>query len=138
MRTYEQDYAGWAEDTASAIEAGKFDEIDLLALADEVRDLGKSERYRLESALRVLLLHLLKTKYQPEKATPTWQASINIQRRRVAKYLRESPSLRPCLPALLAEAYGDARIEAGGETDLDIRTFPEVCEWTLHEVLGDY
>jgi hypothetical protein len=45
--------------------------------------------------------------------------------------------LRPCLPALLAEAYGDARIEAAGETGLDLKTFPEVCEWTLYEVLGD-
>ncbi len=66
------------------------------------------------------------------------RASIGIQRRHAAKYVRESPSLLPCLPAPLAEAYGDARIEAAGETGLEIKILPEVCEWTLYQVLGDY
>ena len=67
MRTYEQDYAGWVEDTARAIEDGRFNEIDRTALADEVRDLGKNERDRLVSALCVLVMHLLKTRYQPDR-----------------------------------------------------------------------
>jgi len=53
IRTYEQDYAGWVEDTAKAIEEERFCEIDRVALADEVRDLGRIERRELESALRV-------------------------------------------------------------------------------------
>jgi hypothetical protein len=69
LRAYTEDYAGWVEDTARAIEDGRFDDIDRAALAGEVRDLGKSEGARIESALRILLLHLLKTKYQPEKRT---------------------------------------------------------------------
>jgi len=135
MRAYEQDYAGWVEDTARAIEEGRFSEIDRVALADEVRDLGKSERRELESALRVLLLHLLKHRYQPEKRTRSWEASIRVQRKHLAKFLRESPSLRRELPELLADAYDQARIEAADETGIDFDTFPEVCEWTVAEVL---
>jgi hypothetical protein len=67
LRTYTDDYAGWIEDTACAIEAGQFSEIDRAALADEVRDLGKLERSELESALEVLIMHLLKARYQPQK-----------------------------------------------------------------------
>ena len=44
MRAYEQDYAGWVEDTARAIEEGRFSEIDRVALADEVRDLANAGR----------------------------------------------------------------------------------------------
>ncbi len=136
LRAYTEDYAGWVEDTAKAIEEGRFEEIDRSALADEVRDLGKSERRELRSALSVLLRHLLKTKYRPEKASRSWQATIRVQRQHIAEFMEESPSLRRDLPKLLAGAYDNARIDAANETSLDIDAFPEVCEWTITEVLG--
>ncbi len=136
LRAYKDDYAGWVEDTARAIEDGRFEDIDRSALADEVRDLGKSERRELRSALSGLLRHLLKTKYQPEKASGSWQATIRIQRKYIEEFLEESPSLRQDLPKLLAAAYDNARIDATNETGLDIDTFPETCEWTMAEVLG--
>jgi hypothetical protein len=135
MRAYEQDYAGWVEDTARAIEEGRFSEIDRVALADEVRDLAKTERARIESALRMLLIHLLKAKYQPQKHTRSWDNTIGVQRLHLTKYLRESPSLRPRLPEILADAYETARFDAENETGLMLDTFPETCEWTLAEVL---
>jgi len=136
MRAYEKDYAGWVEDTALAIEEGRFTEIDRVALADEVKGLGITERDRIEIVLRVLVRHLLKTKYQPEKRTRSWELSIRVQRKHLAKYLRHSPSLRPELPELLSDAYDNARIEAANETGLDPDTFPEACEWTIAEILG--
>ena len=63
-------------------------------------------------------------------------ASVRVQRKQLAKFLRESPSLRPEFPELLADAYDKARIEAADETGIDIDTFPETCEWTVPEVLG--
>ncbi len=135
MRGYEQDYAGWVEDTARAIEEGRFSEIDRVALADEVRDLGNTEKARIESALRVLLIHLLKLKYQPERHTRSWDNTISVQRTHVAKYLRGSPSLRARLPEILADAYQIARYDAENQTGLMLDTFPETCEWTVAEVL---
>jgi hypothetical protein len=102
-----------------------------------VRDLGKAERRQLERALCVLLMHLLKTKYQPEKQTRSWEASIRVQRKQVAEFLEESPSLRPKLPTLITEAYDQARIDAANETGLDIDTFPDACEWSAAEILAD-
>ena len=96
-RSYADDYAVWIEDTARAIEDGRFNEIDRAALADEVRDLGKAERRELRSALEVLLMHMLKTKYQSEK-TRSWELTIRIQRKHAVRFLAESPSLRPDLP----------------------------------------
>jgi uncharacterized protein DUF29 len=118
MRAYEQDYAGWVEDTVRAIEERRLGEIDLIALADKVKGLEITERDRVESALRVLVVHLLKMKYQPDKRTRSWEASILVQRKHLAKYLRQSPSLRPELPELLSDAYDNARIEAANETGL--------------------
>lgn len=136
ITAYRDDYVQWVEDTARAIEEGRFDQIDRTALADEVRDLGKTETRELESALGVLLMHLLKTRYQPEKHTRSWEAGVRVQRRHIAKFLKESPSLRPKLPELLSDAYDQARIDAANETGLDIDIFPETCEWPAAEVLG--
>jgi hypothetical protein len=136
ITAYQDDYVQWVEDTACAIEEGRFAEIDRSALADEVRDLGKTETRELRSALCALLLHLLKARYQPEKRTRSWDASVRVQRRHIAKFLQESPSLGPKLPELLSDAYDEARIDAANETGLDIDTFPETCEWQSAEILG--
>ena len=136
-RSYTDDYAGWIEDTARAIEDGRFSDIDRAALADEVRDLGKTERRELQSALSILLLHMLKTKYQPEKKSKSWAQSIKVQRKHANRFLEESPSLRPEVPKLLAIAYDDARIGAAEETGIDIDVFLEACEWSVAEVLAD-
>ncbi len=70
---------------------------------------------------------LLKTKYQPEKQTRSWEATIGVQRKHLAKFLRQSPRLRPELPEFLEDVYDDPRIAAANETGLDIYTFPEGC-----------
>ncbi len=137
MRTYEQDYAGWAEDTAKAIEEGRWSEIDRAALTDEVLDLGKSDRRAIVSMFEVLLVHLLKCRYQPDKKTRSWENSIAIQRLHLAERFEESPSLRVQAAALMATAYKAARFEAANDSGLDVAVFPEACEWRIAEVLGD-
>jgi Domain of unknown function DUF29 len=103
---------------------------------NEVSDLGKRERRQITSALRILLLHMLKMKYRPEKQTPSWELSILEERRRVGRYLRESPSFRASLDELVADAYEDALYHAERETGLSLVDFPERCEWNIEEVLG--
>jgi hypothetical protein len=136
-RSYAEDYAGWVEDTARAIEDGRFCDIDRAALADEVRDLGKTERREIRSALEVLLMHMLKTRYQPEKQTRSWALTMRVQRKHIAQFLKESPSLRREVPEMVAIAYDTARIQAADETGLELDAFPEECEWTVAEVLAE-
>ncbi|MDQ2775644.1 MAG: DUF29 domain-containing protein [Acidobacteriota bacterium] len=136
MRTYEQDYAGWAQDTAKAIEEGRWAEIDRAALADEVLDVSKSDRRAIVGMFEVLLVHLLKRRYQPDRETRSWEYSIAVQRLHLAERFEESPSLRAQATALLRTAYKAARLEAANDTGLDVTTFPETCEWMIDEVLG--
>jgi len=133
--SYTTDYFEWTQETARAIEAGRFEEIDRVALADEVRDLGKSERARIESSLRLLLAHALKLQYQPEKETRSWHHTIEVQRLHLKRYLKDSPSLRARLGELIADAYEIARYDAEAETGLNIDTFPETCPWTPEQLL---
>jgi uncharacterized NAD(P)/FAD-binding protein YdhS len=137
VRAYERDYAGWAEDTAKAIEEGRFSEIDRAALADEVASLGRSAKRELTSSLRVLLTHMLKARYQHERHTRSWDDTIRRERRNANKFLTESPSLKTQLDAILADAYEDAIYQAESETRLALNTFPVRCEWTMSEILGE-
>jgi hypothetical protein len=134
---YDDDFFAWTQETARAIIEGRFDEIDRTALADEVESLGKRDRREVGSRLAMIVMHLLKLKYQPEKETRSWQESISEQRTQLALVLRDSPSLRVTAPALLEEYYATARSKAARQTCLSLETFPETCPWTLAETLGE-
>ncbi len=60
MRTYQEDYAGWAEDPAKAIEEARWNDIDREALADEVESLAGRDRREIKCRLQVLLMQLSK------------------------------------------------------------------------------
>lgn len=79
----------------------------------------------------MLLLHLLKWTYQPERRGRSWQRGILLARQHLDRRLRESPSLRPELPVFMAEAYTDARRPAALETNIPERTFSATCPWSL-------
>jgi len=130
-RLYDTDYHAWTRRTAADLRAGRLDAVDLCAVAEEIEDLGKSERRALESCLAQLLLHLLKWDKQPELRGVSWQVSIRKQRRRLERILSESPSLRACLPELVVTAYEDAVDDAISETGLAPEVFPPVCPYTI-------
>jgi Domain of unknown function DUF29 len=90
-----------------------------------------------ESYLEVILLHLLKWAYQPERRGRSWQKSLLQARHRLAKLLRENPSLAEQVPWFLSEGYPHARRLAAVETILSLATFPEACPWLIEQVLDE-
>jgi hypothetical protein len=132
---YDQDFYAWTQSTAELIRAGKWYDLDREALAEEVESLGRNENRELEHQLEVLVVHLLKWRYQPEKRArgSSWLRTILEQRRRLHRLVSQSPSLRPTLPAILTESYAYIRQRASLETHLSLTTFPETCPWQLEE-----
>ena len=130
---YEQDYGLWAEQMADLIAAGRFDELDIENLVEEVRDLSKRERDRLLSSLRLIVHHLLKWDYQAQKRSRSWQTTIQRERLNIKDYLRDSPSLkRYLIDEYLRQVYRTARLNAIGETGLDM---PVDCAYIISDVL---
>ena len=136
MRTYETDFLGWTEDTASAIEEGRWSEIDVASLVDEVRSLGRQERSRMQSTLTVVFHHLLKERFQPTKRSRSWTLTIEEHRTRAQELLAESPSLKQVLSNLTCRAYRTARLRAARETGLDLATFPAANPFTDSDIWG--
>lgn len=119
---------------AGLLRAGRFSELDVEHLAEEVEDMGKRDRRELESRLQVLLVHLLKWQVQPEHRSPSWRRPIIAQRAGIERVLRDSPSLRPRLESDLDRHYVDAMERAANETELPIDRYPARCPWTLAEL----
>ena len=64
---YETDVLAWANEQAALIRAGRFDQLDLKHIAEEIEDVGKSEQRELVSRMAVLFMHLLKWKFQGKR-----------------------------------------------------------------------
>jgi hypothetical protein len=137
--TYETDFYAWANEQAALLRAGKLSEADVANIAEEIESMGRTEKRELINRLGVLLMHLLKWKYQPNLRGRSWLLTIKEQRRKVAQHLGDNPSLRSVRDEAFAEAYGDARLMAARETPMDDDEFPEACPWSFEQAIdGDF
>ncbi|MTJ51500.1 DUF29 domain-containing protein [Anabaena sp. UHCC 0253] len=135
---YEQDFYLWIETISKQLKAGKIAEIDLANLIEEIESMGKSEKRELKSRLIVLLMHLLKWQYQPEKRSESWRSTITEQRICIELLLEDSPSLQPLLIEIFADCYEKARLKASEETGIKLNFFPKESPFSLEETLKSY
>ncbi len=132
---YEQDYLAWLQKTSQLLKAKDFDHLDLENLIEEIESLGRSERNKLISSLRLIYQHLLKWQYQPSKRSKSWSNTISRERDNVSDYLEDTPSLKNLLQdeAILAKAYQRGRRDAIRETG--ITNLPQDCPYAIKQIL---
>jgi len=135
-RLYETDFYGWIQQQTGVLRAGSFASLDLDNLIEEIESMGKSHQRALESRLEILLIHLLKWQFQPNRITPSWKHTIREQRKRIAVHLNKNPSLTARLPEALETAYEFAIMRASEETGINESAFPSQCPWTLEQVMN--
>lgn len=135
---YETDFYLWTQQQAALLRQGQFSELDTAHLIDEIEDMGGSKERELESRLGVLLAHLLKWEFQPERRGNSWRLTIKEQRRRIDRLLKKNPGLKSLFPETVTDAYGDARLMAAREMDCDDSLFLLECPFSIEEITGDY
>jgi hypothetical protein len=133
---YERDLYAWSREQARLLKAGRLDEVDAENVAEEILDVGRNEYDKLESALAVLLMHMLKWDHQPDRRSRSWETTILEQRNRIHRQLRDNPSLKSRVDEALREGYQAGRLRASGETDLDLDRFPADCPYDWDEILN--
>ncbi|NJN23495.1 MAG: DUF29 domain-containing protein [Acaryochloridaceae cyanobacterium RL_2_7] len=144
---YDQDFVVWTQDMAQALKRRDLTALDWNNLVEEIQDLGKRDQREVASRLLVVLTHLLKWQYQPQRRSypgsdndflqNSWARSIAENRDQIQRLLAQSPSLRGILDKSLDSCYQKARKQAAQETGLDIQTFPEFCGYTQTQILDD-
>ncbi|KAA0574566.1 DUF29 domain-containing protein [Azospirillum sp. B21] len=135
MNLYDTDFYAWANEQAALLRAGKLSAADIEHIAEEIESMGRSEKRELVNRLSVLLLHLLKWQFQPDRRGRSWTSTIRVQRVDLTSHLQDNPSLKAKLREAIQEAYVKAVITAAGETDLPESTFPEACPWTFEQMM---
>ena len=134
---YETDFYAWANEQGALLRAGRFSAADIENIAEEIESLGRSEKRELVSRLNVLLLHLLKWRFQPGLQSRSWKLSIIEQREAVSSHLVGNPSLKNRLPECVNSAYKLAFIGVHRETGLPEKMFPAACPYSFHQMLDE-
>ena len=136
-RLYEQDFHAWANEQAELLRSGRLSEVDIEHVAEEIESMGRGEKRELISRLTVLLLHLLKWRFQPVRRGASWRVTVANTRDDIADHLADNPSLRARLDDAIALAYRRARRQASLETGQREEIFPEDCPWPFERMMAE-
>jgi hypothetical protein len=137
---YDTDYHLWILETVKQLENKDFASLDLENLIEEVSDLSRREKRKLESLLTRLFEHLLKLKYwesQREQNQGHWLGEVLNFRKQIKKELKASPSLKSYLLEIFDECYQDGREIAAARSQLPLDLFPEKAIADLNQILNE-
>ena len=145
-RSYDGDLVLWAEDQARALRDAARARInvpiDWQNVAEEIEALGKSQGRELASRVRTVLVHLMKLQVSPATEPHAgWRATIRRERAEIETLLRDSPSLRPTVPAVVADESATASRIAAADME-DFGESPKIdlarAQYASEQVLGDW
>lgn len=131
LRSHEKDIYAWSLVQAGLLRQKRFREVDLANVIEEIESVGRSERRALKSSCRLVTMHLLKWRYQPERRTASWSDAIGRERANIAQDEHDSPSLAERAEELVAEVYAAAMPDAADETGLPLQAFPTGCPYPI-------
>ena len=132
---YDSDLARWYEHQVALLRAQQFHQLDLEHLIEELEGMAGRDRRELRSRLCILLGHLLKCQFQPERKSSGWIGTIKTQRREIQGILKESPSLKQKVAPFSEEEYECALELAVDDTGLPLATFPQQNPWSARDIL---
>jgi hypothetical protein len=139
---YDDDFYAWTQYQAEVLRTMRTrdNRFDREHVAEEVEDLGKSERNAMRSEVRRVLEHFLKLAYSPAaEPRADWRESIAAARAEL--HGRLTASLRRDLEMELPRLYEHAKdvAEAGmtayGEASA-AAGFPSDCPYTLDQIMA--
>lgn len=105
---HDKDFLAWSKQQAEALRAaaqiGAKQLIDWENLAEEIEDLGRSQRSSVASHIMRIIQHLVKLDHSPAvEPRRGWCKTIRLARLQVEKRLEDNPSLKPELGRIVDE-----------------------------------
>jgi hypothetical protein len=148
MNDYDTDISRWSERQGAMLrrrangELINEAEFDWPNIAEEIESLGKTVARELASHIAVVLEHLIKLQASPANDPRNgWKGSVRRARVAIQRDLKDAPSLRRTVAAVIAEETPPARMlaaasleEYGEQPRIDIASLT----FTENEVLGDW
>jgi hypothetical protein len=115
MSEYDTDLVVWSSRQAQLLRrmgAGERvnDQVDWENIAEEIESLGNSDRRDLRSRVQTIIRHLIKLQVSPANQPRVGSRRTVVEQRiQIERLLKDSPSLRPLVPAAIQEEMADAR-----------------------------
>ncbi|NVD71359.1 DUF29 domain-containing protein [Duganella sp. BJB488] len=134
--TYEDDVAAWALEQVALLRTGQWGLLDIEHIAEEIEDMNISHRHQLAHRLAILMAHLLKWQYQPDRRGSSWECTIRGQREKINRLLKRMPSLRRLLtdPQWERDVWDDALDLVVHQANL--RDLPKSRPWDFEQLLS--
>jgi hypothetical protein len=135
---YDDDYFAWTQYQAEVLRTMRRadNRLDRERVAEEIEDLGKSERDAVRSQIVRIIEHLLKLQYSPASDPRyDWMASIVDARRLLTDKI--TATLLADVERTLSRLYSDGRelaqlgLRKFGE---DAESLPAMCPYTLQQI----
>jgi hypothetical protein len=126
---YERDEHEWIAAQISALENGQMNRLDRENLIEFLSEMITRDQRELKSRFTVLLLHLLKVRFQPEWLSASWVSTILVQQNEIRSLIEDIPSLGSNADAIAERAYRDAIRLAARETGLPASRFAPAMPW---------
>jgi Domain of unknown function DUF29 len=139
---YDEDFYVWTQRQAELLRTGRYGELDLEHLIEQIEDLGGAAKKSVRSRVRTILEHLLKLEHSPAvDPRAGWRDTIRTQRDDLLDDL--TPTLSQELEQELAGLYAQARKRAEGSLRDDgepaaADALPQTCPYTLDQIIGDW
>jgi ABC-type phosphate transport system auxiliary subunit len=134
---YQDDFVRWAERQAALLREGRYDELDLDNLIEEVEDLGRRELDMVESHVETIVEHLLKLQLSSAvRPRRGWLVTVDKQRAKLARKM--TTTLRNHLQAELPALYAGLRRPVARQSEKDgvsPDALPPTCPYTLDQIL---
>jgi len=137
---YDTDYNLWVLETVKQLENRDLDSLDWDNLIEEVLDLSKRDKRKIESLLMRLIEHLLILQYwdwENERNRGHWQREIFNFRLQIMAELEDSPSLKNYLHSKFINCYQKGCKLASQHSQLPLNTFPEKPIAPLEQILDE-
>jgi hypothetical protein len=134
VAAYLDDYAAWLAEQAGLLREGRYNELDVEYLLEELESLAGSDFKAFVSAIRIVLLHMLKWDIQTDLHCASWANSIHSHREQMMDELEKSPSYKSRIDEAVIKAYKRARVAAADQTGLPLKQFPEICPFSWPDI----
>lgn len=131
---YDEDFTAWAFEQTELLRRGRLADVDLPHLAEEIESLGNEQIHALEFFDTLLILHLLKWQFQPQRRTRSWSGTILNARTQLRRRETRNPTLKTRSSKIVADTDPDARRQAANETGLPMDNFPATCPYSLDQL----
>lgn len=127
---YEIDEPTWLAGQAEALREGRMADVDHVNLAEFLDEMAARDRRELRNRFVVLLHHMLKWHYQPERRCRSWLVTILREQDEVSGFLG-AESINQYVPMLYSSAWPPAVHRAMVETGLSATAFPRENPWDV-------